>query len=50
MGKNALTFASVLDDVDLDRSAALFREKAEAVYQQGMRKLESYGNSAMRGH
>ena len=50
MVRNAVTYAQARDDTDLEKSAALFEEKAEVVYQQGVRKIESYGNSSIRGH
>ena len=49
ISSNAQKFAEVLPDADLAGSAALFREKAEAVYQQGQRDIENYGNSFSRG-
>ena len=49
ISRNAHTFASVLNEEDLKHSATLFEEKADAVYRQGVREIESYGNSAMRG-
>ena len=49
ISRNAFTFANVLDDSDLKQAAAMFEEKADAVYQQGVRKIESYGSSSIRG-